>query len=310
MIAYELNKPLNHFFETALTYIDEEFRSCGKYLLDGDDVIALGYEHSLRISFADRGLYTVEGFEEWAQYIPEALPLYEEESTEAELFKYVYTVFRMWQEIPPFADEHMHRVLLRKLSKLLTYYNIRILRPQEIFEIYFCSERITLEQAIVTIMQRDMHYQVTEILRSDYEEAERLRSLGRHHDAMPYYLRVIEREDRGSNIYTMAAYGLGETLHFENLLAKSAGAYMLCNVDLLPEPEEFYKRLGHALLDERLKEYGDMVKIYYRSILCVQYRNKHKRELEEAAEQLGEMFEEYEATCAEIGQKKYMERRP
>lgn len=305
MIAFELNKPLNHFFENALTYIDEEFRSCAKYLLDGDDLIALGYEYSLRMSFADRGLYTVEGYEEWEQYMPLELPLYEEETMEAELFKYVYTVFRRWQEIPPYADEHMHRVLLRKLSQRLTYYNLRVLIPEEIFEIYFCSERVTLEQAIVTIMQRDMNYHVVEVVRSDYEEAERLRSLGRHQDAIPYYLNVLTEEDHGSNLYTLAAYGLGEAYHFADKLAGSAEAYMQCNVALLPDQEEFYKRLGHALLDERLKEYGDMVKLYYRSILCVQYRNKHKKELEAAVEEVGEMFEEYEETCVEIGKKKY-----
>lgn len=305
MIAFELNKPLNHFFENALTYIDEEFRSCAKYLLDGDDLIALGYEYSLRMSFADRGLYTVEGYEEWEQYMPLELPLYEEETMEAELFKYVYTVFRRWQEIPPYADEHMHRVLLRKLNQRLTYYSLRVLMPEEIFEIYFCSERITLEQAIVTIMQRDMNYHVVEVVRSDYEEAERLRSLGRHQDALPYYLNILTEENRGSNLYTFAAYGLGEAYHFADKLAESAEAYMQCDVALLPDPEEFYKRLGHALLDERLKEYGDMVKVYYRSMLCVQYRNKHKKELEAAAEEVGEMFEEYEETCIEIGKKKY-----
>lgn len=307
MIAYELNKPLNHFFETALTYIDEEFHSCAKYLLDGDDVIALGHEYSIRMSFADRGLYTVECYEEWEQYMPEELPLYGEESLEAELFKYVYTVFRRWQEIPPYADEHMHRVLLRKLNQKLTYYNLRVIIPEEIFEIYYCSERITLEQAIVTIMQHDMNYHVAEVIRSDYEEAERLRHLGRHHDAIPYYQNVLAEENKSSNLYTLAAYGLGEAYHFEDRLAESAKAYLQCSAALLPEPEQLYIRLGHALLDERLKEYGDMVKVYYRSMLSVQYRNRHKRELEAAAEELREMFDEYEATCLEIGRKKYLQ---
>ena len=308
MIAYELNKPLNHFFQTALNYIDEEFRSCEKYLLEGDDIIALGYEYSLRMSFTDRGLYTVEGFEEWEQYMPMELPLYEEETLESELIKYVYTVFRRWQEIPPYADDHMHRVLLRKLNQKLTYYNLRILIPEEIFEIYYCSERITLEQALVTIMQRDMRYHVIEVVRSDYEEAERLRHLGRHHDALPYYRNVMNEEDLNSNLYTLAAFGLGEVYHFENQLEKSAETYMLCNIAVLPDHEELYRRLGHALLDERLKEYGEMIKIYYRSTLSVQYRNKHKQELEEVVAELKENFDEYEATCVEIGMKKYSTR--
>lgn len=305
MIAYELNKPLNHFFETALTYIDEEFRSCGKYLVEGDDVIALGYEHSLRMSFADRGLYTVEGYEDWEQYLPTELPLYEEESMEAEFFKYIYTVFRRWQEIPPYADDHMHRVLLRKLNQKLTYYNLRILSPQEIFEIYLVSERVTVERAIVTIMQKNRNYQIAEVIHSDYEEGERLRSLGRHQDAIPCYMNVLNKEPSDSNLYTLAAYGLGEVYYFEDDLAEAAKTYMLCNVDLLPDADEFYKRLGHALLDERLKEYGELVKTYYRGLLSVPYHNKNKIKIEAAGLEVGEMFSEYETTCIEIGRKKY-----
>ncbi len=309
MIAFELNKPLNQFFENALTYIDEEFRSCAKYLLEGDELTALGYEYSIRMSFADRGLVTVEGYEEWEQYIPTELPLYGEDSMESEFFKYVYTLFRMWQEIPPYADEHMHRVLLRKLNQRLNYYNIRVLIPREIFEIYFVSERVTLEKAIVTIMQRDMNYHIAEVIHSDYEAGERMRCLGRHHDALPCYLNVLEREPPGSNLYTMTAYGLGEVYHFENQLAKSAEMYMLCDVSLLPDADEFYKRLGHALLDERLKEYGDLVKTYYRGRINAPYYTKHKIEVVAAGLEVGEMFDEYEDTCIEIGKKKYQSSR-
>lgn len=305
MIAFELNKPLNHFFETALTYIDEEFRSCGQYLLEGDCLIALGYGHSIQISYADRGLYTVEGCEQREQCILPELPLYEEETMEAELMKYVYTVFRRWQQIPPYASAHMHKVLLGKLNKKLMYYDLRIQESSEMFEILYSGNRVSLEDALGVIIQRNAGEHEKLVIRTDYEEAERLRGLGHHEDALPLYLRALEKEKKGSSIYTLASYGLGEVYYFMNDMEKTVRAYLSCDVKLLSDANELYRRLGHAFLDERLKNYTDDLKAYFKSIQSVPYANRHKEETAEAFQNVGEIFEEYEETCMEVGKKQY-----
>lgn len=305
MIVCELNKPLNHFFETALTYIDEEFHSCATYLLDGDELVVLGDEYSLRMSFADKGLYRAEGIDEWNQYIPPELPMYEEETIEAELFKYVYTLFRRWQQIPPYASNHMHKVLLGKLNKKLLYYDLHITGSAEAFEIQYGGNRVSLEDALWAIVVRNAGEHKKFVIRTDFEEAERLRSLGHHEDALPLYLSALEKESKGSNIYTLASYGLGEVYYFKDDMEKTVRAYLCCDVKLLSDETELYRRLGHAFLDERLKNYTDDLKAYFKSIQSVPYANRHQDETEEAFKNVGEIFEEYEETCVEVGKKQY-----
>ncbi len=42
MIQFELNKPLNIFFNQMLAYMDQTFVPCSKYILEDDRITALG----------------------------------------------------------------------------------------------------------------------------------------------------------------------------------------------------------------------------------------------------------------------------
>lgn len=303
MIQFELNRPLSIFFNNTLTYMDDTFVPGSGYVVDENRITAMGEDYSLTLSFSDRNVETTAMTE---QPEPEAESLFfEENSAESELVKYVYTLFRMWHEIPPYASAHMHKVLLGKLNKKLLYYDLRITGSSETFEIQYGGNNVSLEDALRVIILRNAGEHEKFVIRTDFEEAERLRSLGHHEDALPLYLSALEKESKGSNIYTLASYGLGEVYYFKDDMEKTVRAYLCCDVKLLSDETELYRRLGHAFLDERLKNYTDDLKAYFKSIQSVPYANRHKEETAEAFQNVGEIFEEYEETCMEVGKKQY-----
>lgn len=303
MIQFELNRPLNIFFNNTLAYIDEAFLPRSRYIVDKDRMIALGERDSLVLSFSDRGIETIETREEPIQ--GDEWILFEEDSIESELMKYVYTLFRMWQQIPPYASAHMHKVLLRKLNKELLFYDLHISEQSETLAIEYGGECVRLEDALQVVMQRNAGKSEQLEIRIDYEEAERLRGLGQHEEALPFYLRAIEREEKNSTFYTLASFGLGEVYYFMDDMEKTVKTYLRCNAKLLQEETELYRRLGHAFLDNRMKKHTDYIKTYLKCLQSIPYANRHKEEQNEAIQYIGEMFEEYDATCIEVGKKQY-----
>ncbi len=307
MILLALNHTLHLQFDKSLRYIEDTFVPTAQYVLYGDELVALGTDYSLCMSFSDCGLYTEAGAADLE--LPQECMAVKEDTAEEQLLKYIYMIFRRWHGILPYADDYMHDELLKKLNKRIAYYNLKIYVQGDLFEIYCENEKITLENTFSVIMQKEKHNEEIQTLRSDFEEAERYRNLGRHHDALSYYSKVIESEAPDSIIFTEASFGLGEVYYFENLLEESAEIYMQCNISLLPDTEDFYKRLGHAFIDEKMKDYMEELKGYYRSILSVQYAEKNKEVLENISTEVKEMFAEYEETCIEVGREKYNKRK-
>lgn len=302
MIQFELNRPLNIFFNNTLTYMDEAFLPCSRYIADENQIMALGENYSLTLLVSE-GIVETTMTNEFAT--GDKWLFFEEDSAESELMKYVYTLFRMWQQIPPYASIHMHKVLLGKLNKKLMYYDLRIIDTSERFGILYGGRCVSLEDALGVIIRRNAGEHIKYVVRTDYEEAERLRGLGHHEEALPLYLSALEKENRESSIYTLASYGLGEVYYFLNDMQNTIKAYCACDVKLLSDENELYRRLGHAFLDDRLKKYTDDLKAYFKSMQSVPYANRHQEETAEAFKNVGEIFEEYEATCVEVGKKQY-----
>lgn len=303
MIQFELNKPLNIFFNQMLAYMDQTFVPCSKYILEDDRITALGETHSITLSFADGTYETTESMS--AMHLEEQWSFVEENSVESELIKYAYTVFRMWKQIPPYASEHMKTVLLSKLNHDTVYYDILVADEATKLVIQYSGDAVTLEEAIHAVVLRNAGQNVKMKIRSDFEEAERLRGLGHHEEALPFYKLALEKEDKASNIYSLASFGIGEVYYFMNDMEKTVKSYLRCNVKLLADETELYKRLGHAFLDDRMKSHTDYIKEYFKGRQNVPYAKQHKDETEEAYQKIGEMFDEYEATCIEIGKKQY-----
>ena len=307
MIAFRLNHALHLQYEKTMSYEEKDFASSGVYVLYNEDLIVLGEPFSMRISFAEKGVSQAQRFADWRIFDREALPKYEEHSIQSELLKYLLMVFRRFRKIEPYADVHMESVLLNKLNQKLRYHNLQA-EPEEVnflFRMLYFLQEISLEAAADILDTNHYAQGQRDRIRSDFEEAQRLRGLGQHESAVPLYLRILSSEKPESIVYTQACFGLGEAYYFADELALSAEFYQRCIVELLPDFSDFYIRLGHTYLDERMKEHAVYVKNYYKGKLSEPYKQRHKAELEEAALQVGDDYVEYEETCEKIGRGKY-----
>ena len=85
--------------------------------------------------------------------------------------------------------------------------------------------------------------------------------------------------------------------------------YYRCNLEYIADENDFYIHLGHALLDVKMPKYEREIKIYYRSKVDPDYILTHKDAVEGAKREVASVFDEYEETCLEMGQKKYAEYR-
>ncbi|NLG04485.1 MAG: hypothetical protein GX567_11765 [Clostridia bacterium] len=303
MIAYELNRSLDICFKFAITYIDDEFVSSAKYLVEGNDLILLGEKESIRLSFTDKGIENDVSADEWD--LSDGLIMVEEDSTESELLKYVYMVFRIWQQIPPYANPHMHEVLLKKLNEKLLYFDLRVSFDDEQFHIYHGTDTITIEQALSIIMERERGLKVMDQMEQTYKEAVRFKNLGQYERCMPLYLTIIGQEKKDSALFTKACYELGEVYYLEDDLERAAITYMRCDSSYVEDQNDLFLRIGHALLDNKLKSFSSQVKSYYRCTLSDTYKTQHEEEFEKAAASVAQMYEEYEKACIEVGRKKY-----
>ncbi len=307
MIAFRLNHALHLQYEKTMTCVKREFVASGVYVLYNGDLIVLGEPFSLWISYTAKGIGQAQRFSDWRIFDRETLPEYEEHAVQSELLKYLLMVFRRSQKIEPYADAHMESVLLRKLNQKLRYYNLQA-EPEEqntLFRILYFAEEISLEAAADILDTNDYAKGQRERIRSDFEEAERLRGLGQHGSAVPFYLRVLSSEAPDSLVYTLSCFGLGEAYYFADEPVLSAEFYRRCTVELLQDPGDFYVRLGHTYLDDRMKEHTVHVKIFFKAKLCGLYAQHHKAELLEASARVGDDYGEYEESCEKIGRGKY-----
>lgn len=307
MIAFRLNHALHLQYEKTMSHVEREFSSSGVYVLYNGELIALGEPFSMRIPIAEKDVGRAQRFSDWRIFDREALPEYEEHSIQAELLKYLLMVFRRSQKIEPYADGYMAEVLLKKLNQKLRYHNLRAESKEEaaLFRMLYCSQEVSLEAAADILDTCHYAQGQRDRIRSDFEEAQRLRGLGQHESAVPLYLRILSSEEPDSIVYTQACFGLGEAYYFADELVLSAEFYRRCIVELLPDAFDFYVRLGHTYLDERMKEHAVHVKNYYKGKLSEPYAQRHKAELQEAATRVGGDYGEYEESCEKIGRGKY-----
>lgn len=307
MIAFRLNHVLHLQYEKTMSHVEKEFLSSGVYVLYNGELIALGEPFSIRISIAEKGVGRAQRFSDWRILGREALPEYEEHSIQAELLKYLLMVFRRSRKIEPYADEHMESVLLRKLNQKLRYYNLQAEPESEdtLFRILYFAQEVSLEAAADILDTNDYAQGQRDRIRSDFEEAERLRGLGQHESTVPLYLRVLSSEAPDSLVYTLSCFGLGEAYYFADEPMLSAEFYRRCTVELLPDAADFYVRLGHTYLDDRMKEHTVHVKNFFKAKLCEVYAQRHKAELLEALARVGDDYGEYEESCEKIGRGKY-----
>lgn len=308
MIVFELYRQLDVRMYMTVAVMDRSYGSCAKYIMLGDTLLLLGTDHSIKLNMLTREVTTDNPIRNW-DIEAEPVMWFAEESPEAGMIRMINNAFRQWLEIDPFpsyaAFSEAEHTINRKLSK----YNLRIIFDMNSMCIYHDEDIITFEQALELIMEIDSEQESGASLIEWQQEAEYLKNTGQQEAAAKRFERIIRHTDRTQMIYTISTFQLAEIYYFLGNYERAVTLYYRCNLEFIEDENDFYMHLGHALLDVKMKKYERQIKIYYHSRIDAAYADTHRQAVEAAGREVADVFDDYEKTCLEMGQKKYAEYR-
>lgn len=307
MVLFELYRQLDVRLYQTMHAVDKSYGAVGKYFLQGDMFVLLGYDHSVRINLLTRELSAdvpMRSFEIEA----EPVLWFSEESAESSVIRMISNAMRQWLNIDALKISELMEDA-EAVNRALSRYNLRIIFDMDSMCIFYDGEGITFEEAVEHIMEMDAEQEAEAFLPEWFSEAEYLRSVNRPEEAALRYEKVLKRTNRSQPIYTTSAFHLAECYYFLGNYERSVKLYYRCNLDFIPDPRDFYIHLGHALLDEKMKKYERQIKIYYHCRINEEYALSHKPAMEAAGREVADVFDEYEQTCFDMGHKKYTEHR-
>jgi len=308
MIVFELYRQLDVRMYQTLAALDPNYGPCAKYVFQDDTLVLLGSDHSIRLNMATKEAIIDNPIRNW-NVENEPVLWFSEDSYEGYIVRAVNNVFRQWLNVDPFESEEKLLKSIADINDNLTKYSLRIYYDATGMLIYHNDSNITFEQAIDLIGEVDLKREQNADLQAILNDAQRLKVEGRLADAVPYYEQIIRNTSRPDFIFTVASFELAETYYFIGNYDRAVSLYYRCNLEYIANEDDFYIHLGHALLDVKMKNYEREIKIYYRSKVDPDYILTHKDAVEGAKREVGAVFDEYEQTCLEMGQKKYAEHR-
>lgn len=308
MIVFELFRQLDVRMYQTIAALDETFSPCAKYIFEDDSLVMLGIDHSVRLNMANKEA-TIDNPIRNFDIENEPVLWFSEDAYEGYVVRAINNAFRQWLNVDPFeSDDELYRTIA-EINEGLKKYNLRIIADENGMYI-FCDEKIiTFEKAIEIITEADLRIEQNANLELILQDAQREKMQGRLADAVPYYEQILRVSSRPDFIYTVAAFELAECYYFIGNYERAVSLYYRCNLEFIADENDFYTHLGHALLDEKMKKYEREIKIYYRAKLDPDYSVTHKDAVEGATREVGAVFREYEATCLDMGKKKYAEHR-
>lgn len=308
MILFELYRQLDVRMYQTLAQLDPTYGPCAKYLFEDDTLLLLGSDHSIRLNMATKEAIIDNPIRNW-DIANEPVLWFSEDSYEGYIVRAINNVFRQWLNVDPFDSEEKLKESIIVINENLTKYGLRIFYDSTGMCIYHNDKIITFEQSIELIGEMDLKREQSADLQQILKQAQELKIQGRLADAVPYYEQIIRNTSRPDFIYTVAAFELAECYYFIGNYDRAVSLYYRCNLEFIANENDFNIHLGHALLDCKMKKYEREIKVYYRSKVDPNYILTHKDAVEAAKREVAPVFEEYEQTCLEMGQKKYAEHR-
>lgn len=94
---------------------------------------------------------------------------------------------------------------------------------------------------------------------------------------------------------------IGEIYYHLNDREKAIVYYRQCDIRFVSDVNDFYSRLGHAVLDDGTGLRGDLIRMYYRCLLNPTYKKSIEDKYDRLAEQVEPIYAEHEAKCVETG---------
>lgn len=310
MIFFELYRQLDIRMFQTISAIDRTYGSCAKYVFDRDSLVLLGMDHSIRLDILTKEVKKENPIRNW-DIESETVMWFAEDSAEAALIRLINDAYRKWLRLDDNISEEYFSMEFEQVNMMLAGYDLRIFADNTGMSIFKDDGRegdvFTFEQAIELIMDVDENRMDDAGISQLISEALYYRKLDHYEEAAVRLEKVIRYIDHTLPIYTQTVFTLAETYYFMGNYDRAVKLYYRVNMKYIEDENDFYLHLGHALVDAKMKKYDRHLRIYYHSRVDSEYADTHRQAVAAAKASVGSVFAEYEATCADMGRKKYSE---
>ena len=158
MIFFELYRQLDIRVFQTISAIDPGYGSCAKYVFDGDSLILLGMDHSVRLDILTREVKKDNPIRNW-DIENEAVMWFAEDSTEAAIIRLVNDAYRKWIRLDSNISEDYFAAELEQVNQMLAGYSLRIFADDTGMSIFKDDVKdgddFTFEKAMELIMETD-----------------------------------------------------------------------------------------------------------------------------------------------------------
>lgn len=308
MIYFELYRQLDIRVFQTISAIDPGYGSCAKYVFEGDSLILLGMDHSVRLNILTKEVSKDSPIRNW-DIESEAVMWFAEDSAEAALIRLINDAYRKWFALDANISDEYFSMELEQVNQMLAGYALRIFADDTGMSIFKdevgTGDEFTFEKAIELIMDVDDNRMDDAGIMQLINEALYYRKLDRYEDAVVRLEKVVRYMDHTLPVYTRTVFTLAETYYFMGNYERAVMLYYRVNLQHIEDEDDFYLHLGHALVDEKMKKYDRHLRIYYHSRIDSEFADTHRQAVAAAKASVSQVFEEYESTCLEMGRKKY-----
>ncbi len=310
MIYFELYRQLDIRIFQTISAVDQTYGSCAKYVFDKDSLILLGMDHSVRLDILTKEVKKDSPIRNW-DIEDEAIMWFAEDSTEAALIRLINDAYRRWFMLDVNISEEFFMMELEQVNMLLEGYGLRIFSDDSGMSIFRtdagADSEFTFEQAVDLIMEIDENRMDDAGIAQLINEALYYRKFDKYDEAAVRLEKVARYVDHTLPIYTQTVFTLAETYYFMGNYERAVMLYYRVNLKFVEDENDFYLHLGHALIDEKMKKYDRHLRIYFHSRIDREFADTHRQAVAAAKASVSEVFAEYEATCSDMGRKKYAE---
>ena len=308
MIFFELYRQLDIRIFQTVSAIDQTYGSCAKYVFDGDSLVLLGMDHSIRLDILTKEVKKDVPIRNW-DIESEAIMWFAEDSAEAVVIRLINDAYRRWMQLDVNITDEFFAMELEQVNQILLGYDLRIFADESGMSIFKAEVRegdeFTFEKAMELIMEIDDNRMDDEGIAQLVNEALYYRKLDRYEEAAVRLEKVVRYVDHTLPIYTHAVFTLAETYYFMGNYERAVMLYYRVNLRFIEDENDFYLHLGHALVDEKMKRYDRHLRTYFHSRIDSEYADTHRQAVAAAQASVADVFAEYEATCSDMGRKKY-----
>lgn len=308
MLFFELYRQLDVRMFQTMSAIDSTYGSCARYVFDRDSLVLLGTDHSVRLDILAPNVTNEQPLDHWAVE-SEAMLWFAEDSVEAAIVRLINDAYRIWMRLDANITEEYFFDELNTLNECLQSYDLKIYIDQSGMSVFSDGMPLTFEQAIDIIMEIDEKRMNSEGIEKLINEAYFYRKLDKYEEAAILLEKAVRYIDPATPYYSSVIFLLAETYYFMGNYDRAIMLYYRVNVKYVQDEQDYYMHLGHALLDSKMRKYDRHLRIFYHSKVDPEFADTHRQAVAAAQSVVSEVFGEYEASCLDMGIKKYNEYR-